>query len=176
MTKKLHLEKNLTGHILDIGGGGEGVIGQIYGKQVTAVDTLKCELDEAPPGFNKTVMNALHLGFSTATFDNATAFFSFMFIKQPLHEPIFREVFRVLKPGGAFLIWDAEFENAEPFIIEVSIVYDGQESSPSYGIQREGVRQSVPLFIQQATQAGFDFTDSFTNKNSFFLTLRKPLA
>jgi hypothetical protein len=36
------------GLILDIGGGGEGVIGQLKGKQVVAIDLSRQELDEAP--------------------------------------------------------------------------------------------------------------------------------
>lgn|GEM_PF-1587750 len=39
--------------ILDLGGGGEGVIGQLRGRQVTAVDIRQEELDEAPAGPTK---------------------------------------------------------------------------------------------------------------------------
>lgn len=45
---KIRLQKKLNGSILDIGGGGEGVIGQLYGQQVVAIDKLQEELDEAP--------------------------------------------------------------------------------------------------------------------------------
>ena len=34
----IHLEKSLVGRILDIGGGGEGIIGRVYGQSVTAID------------------------------------------------------------------------------------------------------------------------------------------
>ena len=37
---KLTLEKELCGSILDIGGGGEGIIGRLYKSAVTAID--KC--------------------------------------------------------------------------------------------------------------------------------------
>ena len=36
-----------SGYILDIGGGGEGVIGQLKGDQVIAIDRRKAELEEA---------------------------------------------------------------------------------------------------------------------------------
>lgn len=42
------LSRDLHGSILDIGGGGEGVIGLLYGSQVTAIDNRQEELDEAP--------------------------------------------------------------------------------------------------------------------------------
>jgi hypothetical protein len=47
-----------TGFILDIGGGGEGVIGQLKEKQVIAIDRNRRELEEAPDGPLKIVMNA----------------------------------------------------------------------------------------------------------------------
>lgn len=35
---QLHIKKDLRGPILDLGGGGEGVIGRIYGRQAVAID------------------------------------------------------------------------------------------------------------------------------------------
>lgn len=51
-----------NGFILDIGGGGEGVIGQMKTKQVIAIDLYKSELKAAPDGpFLKVVMDATDL-------------------------------------------------------------------------------------------------------------------
>lgn len=36
--------------ILDIGGGGEGIIGMRYSNRVISIDTRKDELEEAPTG------------------------------------------------------------------------------------------------------------------------------
>lgn len=44
----IEIKEKLTGSILDIGGGGEAVIGQIYKDRVTAIDNCKEELEEAP--------------------------------------------------------------------------------------------------------------------------------
>lgn len=57
---KLSLQKDLTEPILDLGGGGEGVIGLIYGGQVTAIDNRQEELDEAPKGPVKLVRMPPH--------------------------------------------------------------------------------------------------------------------
>lgn len=54
----LQLERELTGSVLDIGGGGEGIIGRLYGKNVTAIDIRQEELDEAPEGPTKLCMDA----------------------------------------------------------------------------------------------------------------------
>ena len=43
----LWLTQELTGSILDVGGGGEGVIGRLYGPSVTIIDHCQEELDEA---------------------------------------------------------------------------------------------------------------------------------
>ena len=49
----LQLTPQWTGSILDVGGGGEGIIGRLYGEQVIAIDNCQEELDEAPDGFQK---------------------------------------------------------------------------------------------------------------------------
>lgn len=54
----VRLDRTHTGSILDIGGGGEGIIGRLYGRQVTAIDNRREELDEAPEGFEKVLMDA----------------------------------------------------------------------------------------------------------------------
>jgi ubiquinone/menaquinone biosynthesis C-methylase UbiE len=96
-----------AGYILDIGGGGEGIIGQMKPSQVIAIDLSKRELEEAPPGPLKVVMDATDLKFLDATFETATAFFSLMYMRPRIQQRTFAEVFRVLKPGGRWLIWDA---------------------------------------------------------------------
>ena len=59
----IKLCRELKGTVLDIGGGGEGVIGQLYGKQVTAIDNRQEELDEAPDCCEKVLMDATQMTF-----------------------------------------------------------------------------------------------------------------
>jgi hypothetical protein len=51
------------GPILDIGGGGEGVIGRLKGRQVVAIDIRLDELVETVDGPQKVVMDARKLSF-----------------------------------------------------------------------------------------------------------------
>ncbi len=96
-----------SGYVLDIGGGGEGIIGRMKPSQVVAIDLYKRELEESPAGPLKIVMDATDLKFLDASFDTLTAFYSLMYMKAEIQKKVFAEAARVLKPGGRWLIWDA---------------------------------------------------------------------
>ena len=53
----IRLNRDLEGKILDIGGGGEGVIGRLYQERVVAVDCCQKELDDAPDGWMQPTCN-----------------------------------------------------------------------------------------------------------------------
>lgn len=96
-----------SGIVLDVGGGGEGIIGRLKGAQVVAIDLSKDELEGAPIGPLKVIMDARDMRFLDATFSAATSFFSLMYIQSFDHIKVLTEVFRVLIPGSRFFIWDA---------------------------------------------------------------------
>ncbi len=79
---EIFFKKNINGSILDVGGGGEGIIGRVYGRQVTAIDKLQSELDEVTCDCEKLVMDACDLDFADQSFDNVTFFYTFMFMEQ----------------------------------------------------------------------------------------------
>ena len=95
------------GSIIDLGGGGEGIVGQIMGRAVTAVDIREDELLEAPEGPFKVVADARALPFEADAFYCATAFYFLMYLKPEDFKAVFDEAFRVLKTSGRFVIWDA---------------------------------------------------------------------
>jgi len=67
------------GFVLDIGGGGEGVIGGLAPNRVVAIDRLASELEEARKSGCRCLMatmDASNLQFLNESFDAATAFFS----------------------------------------------------------------------------------------------------
>lgn len=136
----LILNKELSGNILDIGGGGEGIIGRLYQSQVTAIDHRQEELDEAPSGFVKIRMDATDLHFPASSFEHVTFFFTLMFMDADVQEKAIKEAARVLIPGGLLHIWDCDIQYAypEPFCISLEIQLPSEHISTTYGVRKLG--------------------------------------
>ena len=167
------------GYILDLGGGGEGVIGRLKGEKVIAIDISKEELEGAPAGPLKIVMDATDLKFLDSTFSTATSFFTLMYIKGQDHEKVFSEVFRVLTPGGSFLIWDVIFpqrcdEKKDIAVFPLLVELPNEEINAGYGVLWPEDGRDLPYYLRLAENAGFDVVARNQKERVFFLGLRKP--
>ena len=169
-----------AGYILDIGGGGEGVIGILKGERVIAIDLRKEELEEAADGPLKIIMDARDLQFLDGTFGTATSFFALMYIKsRPDYEQVFREVHRVLKPGGKFLIWDAMVpqrldDDKDIFVIPISVRVNDTEIETGYGQPWPKEEHDLGFYLDLAEKSGFQVVEQQEQERIFFLQLRKP--
>jgi len=166
------------GLVLDIGGGGEGVIAQLKGKQVVAVDLSKRELEEAPgEPLIKIVMDARDLKFLDATFSTATVFFTFMYINPADHARVFQELHRVLTPGGRLLIWDAIFpKKTDPekltVLFPLHVKLPKADINTGYGVKLIE-EQGLAHFVELAKSAGFEVVAQKNEKGWFHLELKK---
>ena len=146
------------GYVLDIGGGGEGIIGKLKGDQVVAIDPNKRELEEAAAGPLKIIMDARDLQFLDCTFTVATSFFTLMYIKAPDHAKVFDEVFRVLTLGGRFLIWDVVLpqrldQNKDIVAFPLLVKLRDEEVSTGYGCPWPDKEQDLAYYAQLAQDA-----------------------
>jgi ubiquinone/menaquinone biosynthesis C-methylase UbiE len=171
-----------TGYILDIGGGCRGTIGRIKPKQVVAIDISPRELKEAPSDLLKIVMDASDLKFLDNSFPTVTAYYSLMFMKPDIHEKVFAEVFRVLQPGGTWLVWDSVVPAATPGSEKESYTAWLRTHLPNetivygYSMMKFERPLDVPYYSGLATHAGFQVVEVKEQGagKSFLMRLRKP--
>lgn len=177
--QRLILKSDIEGEkILDIGGGGEGVIGGLYGKRVTAIDKRQDELDAAAEGPVKMVMDASNLTFKNRCFHAATSFFTMMFIDKDEHKKVFDEVYRVLKSGSNFILWDAVIPKEDDskkdiFIIELEIDTPKGLIETSYGVMKKKHEQDLKYFKKLGKKAGFKIEGEEDYGKTFKIVFKK---
>lgn len=169
----------LAGPVLDIGGGGEGVIGQLLGRDVIAIDRRMDELLETPDGHHKVMMDARRLGFAGQRFPTLTAFFSLMYItKYEDQLAVFTEAQRVLQQGGSFHLWDVTLpeeplEGLDYFVVNLRYGVRGKLQGTGYGVGWPGEKRDATHYIALAEQVGLTCVRSETLEHCFYLQFQK---
>jgi ubiquinone/menaquinone biosynthesis C-methylase UbiE len=163
------------GLILDIGGGGEGVIGKLNGRQVVAIDMNEKELEETQNDALKIVMDATDLRFLYESFDVCAAFFALMYIPKNQHLKVFEEVHRVLKNSGRFLIWDVKIRERhkkhKAFVVLLKVKLPSEEIETGYGVKWE--TEDIDHFKELAKKTKFRITKEWSEDEIFHLELSK---
>ncbi len=168
----------MNGRILDIGGGGEAVIGQFKGEQVVIIDPIKRELEEAPDhDALSIVMDAKDLKFLENSFDIVSAFFTMMYIPLSDHKKVLEEIYRVLKKHGEFFLWDANIpkknENKKVvFVIVLKIKINGKKIGTGYGT-KWNKEQDPKYFTDLAKEVGFKLIEQSVESDLFLLKFKK---
>jgi ubiquinone/menaquinone biosynthesis C-methylase UbiE len=162
------------GPVLDIGGGGEGVIGRLKGRQVVAIDIRLDELVETVDGPQKVVMDARKLSFLDGSISTATAFFSMMYMKtREDHQKAISEAWRVLKPGGHLHLWDVDLSKLpdtkkEFYLVRLRYRVGDYEKGTGYGMRWPVELRSEEYYTHLAEETGFQLLTTERNKHIFY--------
>ena len=167
----------LKGRILDIGGGGEGVIGQLAGDHVIAIDPSERELKEAPGDCLKIIMNAKDMKFLEKTFDTITVFFTMMYIPLSDHKNVFKEIARVLKSKGEVFLWDLiipkRFEKVKDiFVIKLEVDIGSKKISTGYGTKWNKII-NIDHYLDLGKSIGFEILEKEINGETFYIKFKK---
>jgi len=178
----IQIEDSFGDHdlILDLGGGGEGIIGQMRGRQVVAIDLRVDELEDTPAGPIKVIADAKSLPFLDGSFDAATAFFFLMYVPDTERPAVLKEAFRVLRPGATLHVWDVVIPERDDrpqqaFVVPVQAEFSTKVIQTGYGVTWDGREMSVESIEALALNAGFERTEVRQSGETFHLLLTKPV-
>ncbi len=148
------------GLVLDIGGGGEGLVSRIAGDKVCAVDYRISEIREAQihnPPANWFTADGRAVPFQDSTFDMATLWFSLGYMNEwSVKGAVLTEVHRTLKREGMLLIMASRIDCNEPRLI-FSVQFtlpDGTVSKTGYGV-RGNQNQTIDRIVALVREVGF---------------------
>ena len=166
------------GRLIDIGGGGEGVISKAGGGEVIAIDKYMSEILEArekTPEREWMVADGTEMPYTMACFDNATAFFSCMYMSDEVKGNVFKETHRVLKKGGEFWIWDVNMAAINKvFAIRLQVEAPRISTIKTiYGVKAKD--QSVNSICGLLREVGFE-AEIITNQKHWFLIKAKAVT
>ena len=176
--KNIEIFELPKGRVIDIGGGGEGVVAQAGGNRIVPIDKFIFEIHEArakAPNNPWMVADATELPYIDHSFDNATAFFSCMYMSEEIKADVFKETKRVLKKGGEFWVWDGNMSlKSKVFAIRLAVdLTDIPSIRTIYGVKAKD--QSTTSVCNLLREAGFETEVIVNDKHTFFIKAKKPL-
>lgn len=174
--QKISLQKlNTEGPILDIGGGGEGLVSRIEGEKVCALDIRMSEIREAQihgAPANWFVGDGRLLSFKDSSFDVVTLWFSLGYMRNwDTKTSVVQEARRVLKEHGTISIMASRIpDSTEQFVFWAHFTLpDGTVSQTGYGV-RGGQGQTREKVLALVKKLGFKVMNSEDHEDWFSIT------
>jgi ubiquinone/menaquinone biosynthesis C-methylase UbiE len=149
-----------NGLILDIGGGGEGLVSRIEGDRVCALDIRMSEIREAQihgHSSNWFVADGANLCFKDEVFDIVTLWFSLGYMSDwNTKRAVLEAAYRVLKKNGRLSIMSSRIPESDERLIfwATFTLPDGALSKTGYGV-KGGQNQTCPKILELVTKVGF---------------------
>jgi ubiquinone/menaquinone biosynthesis C-methylase UbiE len=163
-----------NGLVLDVGGGGEGIVSRIEGSRVCAVDVNLNEIREAriygsSPQWLASSGDSLP--FRREVFETATLWFSLDYMARwEMKRAVIDEAFRVLKKKGSLSVMSARIVcREERFVLMLHYALpDGSVYETGYGVWgNQG--QTLEKISDVVEQAGFKLTRKDDNGHWFYI-------
>ncbi|MHA1480428.1 MAG: class I SAM-dependent methyltransferase [Candidatus Thorarchaeota archaeon] len=167
-----------SGLIIDIGGGGEGLVSRIEGTRVCAVDIRMSEIREArihnPPA-NWFACDGQRLCFNDCSFQIATLWFSLGYMSDwRIKENVMKEVHRVLEKDGLVSIRASKIDCDEERLV-FRVIYtlpNGTLSQTGYGI-KGNQNQTFSTISKMLVDSNFEIVKQVDSSHWFQITARK---
>ncbi|MFQ5833974.1 MAG: class I SAM-dependent methyltransferase [Candidatus Thorarchaeota archaeon] len=165
------------GLVIDIGGGGEGLVSRLEGERVCAVDVSLDRIREARihgPSAHWTVADGCSLCFRRDTFNVATLWFSLGYMRDwETKKAVLEEAHRVLRPNGILSILAANVVSQQDrFLFNAQFTFpDGSISQISYGLVGNQ-NQSLEAVAKTLENSGFALLGSSDNRHWFRITAK----
>lgn len=154
------------GLILDIGGGGEGIVSRIWGERVCAIDIQMNKIREAHiyavGRANWFLCDAATLCFEDGVFDIASLWFSLGYMRTwGEKRAVIREAYRTLSRDGILSVLGAQIDGqSDKRILRVRFeLPDGTMSQTGYGFMGNQM-QSLGVTEQALREVGFSIADT----------------
>ncbi|TFG05035.1 class I SAM-dependent methyltransferase [Candidatus Thorarchaeota archaeon] len=166
------------GRVLDIGGGGEGLVSRLEGKRVCAVDVLLNKIREARiySVESQWIQNdARALAVRDRVFDTVTCWFSLSYLPEVNDKrQVLVEAHRVLKGGGLLSIIGMNIPgNTVKHVFDAEFVLpDDYVSKMSYAVSG-GQEQTLEALIELGKETVFQIEGESDHGHWFELSMRK---
>ncbi len=169
---------DVGGLILDVGGGGEGLVARIGGDKVCAVDINLDKIREArihKESANWFNCDGRNLCFKSKVFDMATLWFALGYMRTwQMKESVLREVYRVLKDEALLSIWACRVDCEEAAaIIRTDISFpNGTTSRFGFGLvgQQDQTLETVSMLLESV---GFTVERILNQDYVFYVSCKK---